>query len=41
MTLIDKRGIWHDEFLDVPEKIAAEVLAAAPTVVEKFSNSDI
>jgi len=34
MTLIVKRGIWHDEFLDVPEKIAAEALATDPSVVE-------
>lgn len=33
MTLIVKRGIWHDAFLDVPSKVAAEMVANDPAVV--------
>lgn len=34
MTLIVKRGIWRDEFLDVPAKVAADMMAADPSIVE-------
>lgn len=34
MTLIVKRGIWRDDFIDVPAKVAADIMAQDPSVVE-------